>query len=277
MSNNREITVVIPVWGAPYVALLPRAVASVQAQDRHVRILVVDNDAQVKIPTMPGVTIVRSPHRLSAGEARNLGLEQVTTKWVVLLDADDELVEGSLGVLEEGIGSDPEIAVYSMSLLEAETGTRHRSPRRFAGALTRLPRLFALMTAIWSLYPIQGNSIMRTRWVREAGGYADSNGGEDWVLAVSQAFRGRVLIDPRPGLIYHRAGPESLWRRARGTANLLAAARQVRVRLRSDPGVPGWARLASPLIAVAQTFLIAIVRPAYRVLRGAFAQLAGQR
>ena len=122
-----------------------------------------------------------------------------------------------------------------MSLLEADTGARHRTPRRFVPALARCPRLFALATAIWSLYPIQGSAILRTRWVREAGAYPDCDWGDDWVVAVSQAFRGRVVVDPRPGGIYH-AHPESLWRRGRPASDLLAAAKQVRARLATDPG-----------------------------------------
>lgn len=262
------LTVVIPVWGARYVDSLPRAVASVRAQRQDVEIVVVDNASEVEVPTIPGARVVRAPHRLSAGRARNLGIEAVTTEFVVLLDADDELAEAALASLRDGIAADPAIAVYSMSLLEAETGARHRTPRRFVGSLTRAPWLFALATAMWSLYPIQGNAIMRTRWVRDAGGYADCSGGEDWVLAVSQAFRGRVAVDPRPALIYH-AAPESLWRQSRGSRDLLAAAGQVRARLRSDAAVSACARTALPLVAVVQTLLILAVRPLYRGARAA--------
>lgn len=252
---------------------LPRAIASVRAQDRDVEIIVVDNASEVEVHTTGDSVVVRSPRRLSAGQARNLGLERVATECVVLLDADDELADGALAALRAGIGSDPEIAVYSMSLLEAGTGARHRQPRRFVVPLTRVGSLFALATAMWSLYPIQGNAIMRTRWVREAGGYADCSGGEDWVLAVSQAFRGRIVADPRPALVYH-AAPESLWRRSRGTRDLLAAAGQVRARMRSDPSVPGWAHVALPLVATVQTLLIVAVRPVYRGIRATVAALS---
>ena len=154
-----------------------------------------------------------------------------------------------------------------MSLLEAETGARHRTPRRLATVLARAPWLFARATAVWSLYPIHGNAIMRTAWVREAGGYPDCSGGEDWVLGVSQAFRGRVVIDPRPGLVYH-AHAESLWRRSRAASDVLAAARQVRARLSSDPAVPRPTRAMIPLLAALQTVLILVVRPAFQALRG---------
>ena len=216
---------------------LDRAVASVRAQDEDVTILVADNASDVEVPEIEGTVAVRSPSRLSVGEARNLGLDPVETEYVIVLDADDELAPGALESLRDGIDANPDAAAYSMSLIEADTGARHRTPRRFVTALARKPRLFALATAIWSLYPIQGSAILRTAWVRDAGAYPDCDWGDDWVLAVSQAFRGRVAIDPRPAIIYH-AHAKSLWRRGRPAGDLLAAASQVRRRLSADPAVP---------------------------------------
>jgi glycosyltransferase involved in cell wall biosynthesis len=259
------VTVVIPVWGARYVAALERAIASVRAQDADVPIIVADNASDPTVPGISGTSVIRSPRRLSVGETRNLGLEWVETEYVVILDADDELTPGALASLRAGIDTDPRIAVYAMSLVDAETGGRHRTPRPFVPALTRARRLFALATATWSLYPIHGSAIMRTSWVRDAGGYIDRS-GEDWVLAVSLAFRGRVVIDPRPGVIYH-AHPESLLRRSRGAADLLAKAKRVRTRLATDPAVPRWVRLVLPLVAALQTVLILVIRPLYSVWR----------
>ena len=253
------------MWGARYVESLDRAIASVRAQDSDVPIIVADNASEVEVPQIPGTTLIRSPRRLSVGEARNFGLKHVVTELVIMLDADDELTPGTLVWLQAGIGEDPRIAVYSMSLLEADTGRRHRTPRRFVPVVARAPGLFALATAIWSLYPIHG-AVMRTSWVRDAGGYPDCDWGEDWVLAVSQAFRGRVVVDPRPGRVYH-AHPESLWRRGRPASNVLAAAKRVRARLATDPAVPRWTRAVIPLIAVAQALLILVVRPVYRAGR----------
>ena len=133
---------VIPVWGR-YVASLARAITSVRAQDADVPIIVADNASEVEVPEAPGTIVVRSRRRLSVGEARNLGLERVETEYVVILDADDELIPGALASLRAGIDADPSIAVYAMSLLDAETGARHRTPRRFVPALTRVRRLFA--------------------------------------------------------------------------------------------------------------------------------------
>jgi glycosyltransferase involved in cell wall biosynthesis len=270
------VTVVIPVWGARYVESLGRAVESVRRLDEGVPIIIADNASDVEVPEIPGTIVVRSRRRLSVGGARNLGLERVETQYVAILDADDELTPGALASLRAGIDADPHIAVYAMSLLEAETGILHRTPRRFVPALACYPTLFALATAIWSLYPIQGSAILRTAWVREAGAYPNCDWGDDWVVAVSQAFRGRVAIDRRPGVIYH-AHTDSLWRRGRPASDLLAAAKQVRARLAVDPAVPGWTRASLPLIAGLQTVLILVVRPVYRAGRAGFVALRGRR
>jgi glycosyltransferase involved in cell wall biosynthesis len=265
-AREPSVTVVIPVWGERYAATLPRAVASVRAQGPPAPIVVVDNASDAALPPLGDAVVVRSETRLSAGAARNLGIAAVATELVVLLDADDELLPGALAALVEGLEGDPGASAYSMALIEGETGARHRSPRRFAARLARAPRAFALLASLWSLYPIQGAAAMRTAWVRDSGGYGDCDGGEDWVLAVSQAFRGRVRLDPRPGLVYH-LGEGSLWQRSRGTASLMRASAQVRARMRSDPAVPRWARLALPLVAVSQGLLVLAIRPAYRALR----------
>jgi glycosyltransferase involved in cell wall biosynthesis len=262
-----SVTVVIPVWDSPYVDWLPHAVEAVCTQDPGVRILVVDNASTVAVPRLEGTDVVRTSQRLSAGEARNAGIRHVDTEFVMFLDADDELLEGALERARREISSDPGLAAFAMSLLEPSTRRRHRYPHRFAFALVRFPRAFALANTVWSLYSTQGCAIFRTAWVRECGGYADLSGPEDWILGVSQAFRGRIRIDRRPGLIYqlHRGSLAH----AQSGRYMLLAARRVRERLRNDPAVPGWARALTPMIGVMQAFAIFVLRPIYRATRAA--------
>jgi hypothetical protein len=100
---------------------------------------------------------------------------------------------------------------------------------------------------------------MRTAAARDTG-YADANSGEDWVLGVSLAFRGRILLEPRPGRLYRRH-PASLWETQRSVPQLIRHARAVRVRLRSDPEIPRWARFLLPAIAGLQLVAILVVHP----------------
>jgi glycosyltransferase involved in cell wall biosynthesis len=264
-GRGTSVTVVIPVWD-DYVPFLPEAVESVQRDAPDVPIIVVDNASRAPVPEPSGTVVIRAAGRLTVGAARNLGLESVETEYVVALDADDMLLPGTLGFLKARLEDDPSIAVCTTSILEGETGERHRTPRWFVPFLSRRRRSFALANCLWSLFPIQGSAMLRTAQVREAGGYGDASWGEDWVLGVSLAFRGRVEVNDRFGLSY-RATPASLWRRARPSSDLLASARLVRERVRSDAAVPAWARAQLPLIAVIQLATVFCLRPLYLAVR----------
>jgi Glycosyl transferase family 2 len=261
VSGPSAVTVVVPVWD-DYVALLPEAVESVRRNAPETPIIIVDNASATAVPQLPGCTLVRAQERLSAGGARNLGLEHVGTEYVVFLDADDMLLEGTLAFLVSRIAADLSLAVSATSILDGETGERHRSPRRFVRRLVRWRLLFALANSVWSLLPLQGCAILRTTQVRLAGGYADANWGEDWVLAASLAFRGRVELSDRLGRLY-RSTPDSLWRRPRGTREFVQSAHRLRARLRFDPALPGWVRAILPVIALLQLAAIYLLRPAY--------------
>jgi hypothetical protein len=84
------------------------------------------------------------------------------------------------------------------------------------------------------------------------------------MLGVRLAFRGPIVFDPAPALVYRwRAdspGAARVPRRA-----LLAAAAQVRARLRQD-SVPG-GRASIALLAIAQTLAALLVHPLARAVR----------
>lgn len=227
--------------------------------------MLVDNASEVALGEHPAAEVVRSSRRLALGAARNLGLQRVTTPYVVMWDADDEMLPGTLGVLERGL-ADPALAAYGAAILEGPRGPRHRWPRPWIQELVRRPLLLRLVHAVWSVYPATGATIMRTALVRESGGYPPTDSGEDWVLGVSLAFRGRLGWTEWPGRVYRRhAG--SVWALSSDAPHLRAHAVQVRRRIREDPAVPpGW-RVALPLIALAQHAAILLSRARARLAR----------
>jgi glycosyltransferase involved in cell wall biosynthesis len=261
-----RLAVVIPAWDAYAGEGLLAAAASVRSQATEAQLIVVDNASWIPVPALEGAEMVRLDRRRSTGAARNAALESLRTRYVVFLDADDTLLPGALAALAEGLDADPRRAVYVLSIVDGATGTAHRSPRRIARALSRLPSVFALANAVWSLLPTQGATVMRVEDVRACGGYGDSDRGEDWILATSLAFRGHVAFDRRPGLCYRRRD-DSPGAVALSHGVLLASARRVRARIRDDPAVPSWARSALPLIAGAQWAAVCIAYPTYRRLR----------
>lgn len=246
-----QTTVVVPVWDEYVPRRLAEALASLREQDLTTPIIVVDNASEVPLPELAGVSVVRSPRRLTLGAARNLGLARVDTAYVVAWDADDVMLPGTLSFLEGAIGSDPRLAAFATAIIEDPSGERHRWPRRWVGTAVRAREVFALLDSVWSLYPTTGATIMRTDVVRAAGGFGDSDSGEDWCLGVSLAFRGRVGWSEVPGRVY-RLHERSVRARHMSLRDQRQNARNVRARIRTDAGIPEWARRALPLIAVGQ-------------------------
>src|SRR3954471_11433443 len=207
MRTDAEVltTVLIPVWD-DYSPWLKQAVASLQHQDVNARTVVVDNASRVKLPDLEGVSLVRSPRRLPLGSARNLGLEHVTTPYVVVWDADDAMLPGTLAFLQDAMISDPTLAAFASAIVEEPSGMRHRWPRRWVARVAHLPALLALLDCVWSVYPTTGATIMRTDLVRSSGGYSNAESGDDWCLGVSLAFRGRLGWSERPGRMYRLHG-----------------------------------------------------------------------
>jgi glycosyltransferase involved in cell wall biosynthesis len=258
-------TVVVTIWDEYVTAWLSDAVANLSAQEPAPRIIVVDNASTVALPKLPAIEVVRSARRLSRGGARDLGLAHVTTPYVVMWDADDVMPPGTLGFLEQAIAADSRLVAYGTAIVEHPTGRRHRWPRRWIGTLVMWPRAFAVLHAVWSIYPTTGSTIMRTDAVRAAGGYGDNDTGEDWLLGVSLAFRGRLGWSERTGRVY-RLHDRSNWsRHATDVGYQMSHARAVRNRIRADRAIPAW---VLPPIALGQVAAI-IAHTAASATRGA--------
>jgi hypothetical protein len=120
----------------------------------------------------------------------------------------------------------------------------------------RSPQWFALLNAIWSLYPSTGSTIMRTAAVRAAGGYSDADSGDDWCLGVSLAFRGRLGWSERPGRLY-QVHSGSIMAERMFAPDLVRHAAVVRHRIRTDHDIPEWARRLLPLLWLGQCAAIA--------------------
>jgi hypothetical protein len=261
-----EISVVVPAWGEYAGTPLAEALASLRAQDVEARIIVVDNASEPPLVPLAGVDLIRAPARLTVGAARNLGLESVTSPYVVFWDADDLMLPGTLRFLRDRIAAEPDAVLVAASILEGDPPVPHRWPRPWTYPLARRRGAFTFAHCIWSLFPATGSALMRTDAAR-ALGFGDANSGEDWVLAVSLAFRGRVILETRPGRLYRRhAG--SLWDDPRrSSAQLMIHARAVRARVHADPAAPSWLRRALPVVALLQVAAVHAGRPLIKTVR----------
>jgi glycosyltransferase involved in cell wall biosynthesis len=265
--SHPQISVVVPVWDRYAGTFLDEALASVTSQRPQPEVIVVDNASVEEVSVEDErVRVIRTPRRLSCGEARNFGLRHVRAPLVVVWDADDVMLPGTLESLVDAMAADPRLVAHATAILDHASRRRHRWPRQWIASLTRRPRLLALINSIWSQYPTTGATVMKTGVVREAGGYGSTDGAEDWFLSVALLWRGRVGWSERPGRLYRRHDV-SISRRHRTTQHLLAHAHGVRALLRRDPAVPRWCRAGLPVIELGQYFAILAVRPAAFLFR----------
>ena len=164
-----------------------------------------------------------------------------------------------------GQTDDDGAVLVSGRILEDLPGPAHHWPRPWTTRLASVPPLFALVHCVSSLFPTVG-VLIRTRAARSAGGFADTDAGDDWIFGASLAFRGRVAFIDHATRLY-RSHAESVSAQWRGWPHITANARGVRDRVRSDPSVPRGAKALVPLIALLQALVIFGLRPLARRLR----------
>jgi glycosyltransferase involved in cell wall biosynthesis len=216
------------------------------------------------------VRIVRSDRRLTAGAARNLGLAKVTDPWVVFWDADEAMPPGLLSGLLTHARRWPSTVAVTGEIRHARTGRRYRFPPRWAPSLCRYPRGFAAATMVRLIYPVIG-AMIRAPIARESGGFGDADAGEDWLLGVRLALRGRVRFADIVVREYEqRRG--SLSDAGRPIRQVLDRRRALRTSLIEDGSIPAWARRTVPLLAVAHAVDVGLFRP----MRSALKRLSGQ-
>jgi glycosyltransferase involved in cell wall biosynthesis len=97
-----DVTVVIACFN--YGRFLREAVESARSEGAHV--IVVDDGSTEPLPELPGdVDVVRQENQ-GVARARNAGLAQVETPYVLVLDADDRLVPNALATLRGQLEAD---------------------------------------------------------------------------------------------------------------------------------------------------------------------------
>lgn len=186
--------------------LLPRCLQALADEGIPIKILIVDNSSRIPVDAPAAAECVTLPARSTVGSARNAGLSDVTTPFVIFADADDQVAPGSIARGLHLLNRRPHSpGILGRSIVE-EDGSRRRgrTPRRAfrlaAGVAPALAPLFWLLAFQCSIT----STLLRTSAVRDAGGFADADIGEDWVLAARLARRGRFVCHTQPVRIYHR-------------------------------------------------------------------------
>lgn len=139
------LSVIIPAYNAENY--LPYAVQSALQESwngpREI-LLINDGSTDQTVPIAQGLNCrIFSKERGGAASARNLGIENARGSWILLLDADDVLVQGALSALYAPFSENPEIdAVFgyaedfiSPELTNEQRQSLHIRPAPYEGVL----------------------------------------------------------------------------------------------------------------------------------------------
>lgn len=202
-----DLTIVIPVWDH-HTQLLPRCLQAIRDEPVAAELVIVDNASTIPLGTLPAhARRITLATRQSIGAARNAGLAQASTPFVVFADADDEIAPGSLPRSLDLLDRHPAAAgVLGRSIVD-EHGQHLRRGRTPTTAFRLASRHAPRLAPLFWLAAFQcsiTSTVLRTATVRHAGGFADTDIAEDWRLAARLARREHLICLDHPVRIYHR-------------------------------------------------------------------------
>ena len=180
------MSIVIPVYNRAKV--LPRTVASIVAQDyRPLRLILVDNNSkdnslqvcyEMKAQhedELLRIDVLQQP-KAGASAARNMGLAQVESRYMMFFDSDDVLHKNAVSLYMQAFEAHPDADIVGATIL-FDTGSKSFLAK-------------AIFTSAPEAHIIHGTLstqrfAARTRVIREVGGWQEEyNGWLDWNLGV---------------------------------------------------------------------------------------------
>lgn len=193
-------TVILPTYNRS--AILPRAIASVMAQNEPDFELIIVNDGSTDDTRAwlgsledARIRVVHSEHNLGPSGARNMGIDLATAPVLAFLDSDDIYLEGRLSVPLAVFDREPDV-ICTLSSARKEY-------KRGDTALALLPNVKLTPPAfewamICDLVGVEGTSItVRTEQARQIGGFcSELRRTEDREFLVRLARLGAARILP---------------------------------------------------------------------------------
>lgn len=135
MSPEAKVAIVVPTWNS--VALLPRLLDSITAQEGAIEVLAVDNgstDGTVDLLRERGIPHLTLGRNTGFAHAVNLGAVRTAAPFVMALNADTELGWGSVRALAAALAADPGLGGVQPRILQLEGEGRDPDAARLYSA-----------------------------------------------------------------------------------------------------------------------------------------------
>jgi len=142
VSAAGRLTVIVPHYNSPQTLI--RLIQSIPDQD-WIEIVVVDDNSSDPLPSLdaiyPRVRVFSVPQgRKGGGAARNVGLQNSQSDWVLFADADDLFVAGAFEQIERYRHSDLDAVYFAPTSMKEKTGGIGERHLHYKGLLEKYAR-----------------------------------------------------------------------------------------------------------------------------------------
>lgn len=142
METPHHLTVIVPHYNS--TKTLTRLIESIP-NESWIEVVVVDDNSSEAIDSLfdahPRVRVLTLPHgRKGGGAARNFGLENSQSNWLLFADADDFFVDGAFEKIHAYMASSFDVVYFAPTSMREATGELGERHRHYKDLLDRYSR-----------------------------------------------------------------------------------------------------------------------------------------
>jgi glycosyltransferase involved in cell wall biosynthesis len=208
------ITIAIPNWNHEYflgrsINSALRAVAALRERGIPAEVLAIDDFSRDGSVTLlrqlealyfeQNLRVHLKPYNGGLADTRSLALRQAHYRYVLFLDADNEVLPQNLHIFYQSIRETKAALVYG-NLIVLQDGIQ---PERLHSGQSVQAHLFD------NNY-IDAFALVDAFQILELGGYTPASGVEDWLLLMQLAVNGRLVVFVPVEIGYYHALPSSM-------------------------------------------------------------------
>mgnify|MGYP001233741832 FL=1 len=152
LVNSTDVSIVIISWKMKN--LLKRCLETIYlfTKDLNFEIIVIDNNSQDGTSEMveenfPQIKLIKNPENRGVAPARNQGIKETKGKYILILDADMELIDNSIKHLFDFMEKSPEAGIVGCKLVDKDFNLQS-SCKRFPTLLAFLFRRLEWIDAV---------------------------------------------------------------------------------------------------------------------------------
>ena len=230
-SDRLDLTVIIPAYRAE--STIAKSILSA-AEARPYEVIVVDDgsdDCTSEVAEASGARCIRQENQ-GAYMARRLGASSAKTKFLLFLDADDQIIPSAVRRSVEILNEDDELVVAAGTVIGAGIGTADKKfPIRYSPVTVQ-----SLLIKGYGPWPPCAAVVRRTAYETAESmspSVLDTKYADDYQLLIRLSLTGRITVRDEPTCRYTLSGGKS----SKNAESALKAKEEIRAYYAKNLGI----------------------------------------